>query len=83
MTLTEKEEKYISSLTHRFKCEDGLKNISGAFCRIKPTLIDEESIYCRVEIGSSNEEGSYKDTFDIEIIRESLTLKDFKNEKNR
>lgn len=73
-TLTQEEDKYISTLRNNFKFDNGLQNISGAFCNVIPILFDRFCINCIVEIGSCDEGGSYKNSFEIEIDRETLTL---------
>ena len=73
-SLTVQEENYIAEIKASFKKQNGLNKISGGFCTVTPQFFDEDTIFCRVLLGSTDDTGRYVDEFDIEIDRKNLTF---------
>ncbi len=73
-TLTAEEEEYLEKLRVFFKKDNGLDKISGGFCNIDVESFYADTLFCKVILGTSDDTGSYKEDFIIEVDRENLTF---------
>ena len=76
--LTPKEkiflDKFCFEHSRILKRQSRLNFISGGFCNIEFKSCDADEIVLFVKIGSVDEGGSYVDSYNINLDRETLTL---------
>lgn len=73
--ITKEEQKIFDKFTMQVLYDNGLKNISGAYCDIQVIDFDEDDIICKVVCVVEDEEGKQEDSWHVVFNRKIKTFK--------